>query len=82
MELEEQSEQLDGEILDVDLEIEITKQEAVNAGALSAALTTFVICIWKPHPKSNTNSYSFESISWCGPLTRSAFHSSMGRTPQ
>ena len=41
MELEEQSEQLDGEILDVDLEIEITKQKAVNAGALSASLTTF-----------------------------------------
>ncbi len=41
VELEEQSEQLDDEILDLDLEIEATKRKAVNAGALSASLTTF-----------------------------------------
>jgi site-specific DNA recombinase len=39
--LEEQSEQLDDEILDLDLEMEATKRKAVNAGALSASLTTF-----------------------------------------
>jgi chromosome segregation ATPase len=41
VELEEQSEQLDDEILDLDMEIEATNRKAVNAGALSAALTTF-----------------------------------------
>jgi len=41
VELEEQKEQLDDEILDLDIEIEATKQKAVNAGALSASLTTF-----------------------------------------
>jgi site-specific DNA recombinase len=41
VELEEQSEQLDVEILDLGMEIEATKRKAVNAGALSASLTTF-----------------------------------------
>jgi len=40
-ELEEQSEQLDDEVLDLDMEIETTKKKAVNASALSASLTTF-----------------------------------------
>ena len=41
VELEEQSEQLENEILDLDMEIDATKKKAVNANALSASLTTF-----------------------------------------
>ena len=41
VELEEQKEQLDDEILEIDLEIETTKQKAVSAQSLSGALTTF-----------------------------------------
>ena len=41
VELEEQSEQLEAEILDLDIEIETTNEKVVNADALSASLTTF-----------------------------------------
>ena len=41
VELEEQSEQLENEILDLDMEIDAIKKKAVNANALSASLTTF-----------------------------------------
>ena len=41
VELEERKEQLDGEILQVDLEIETAKQKAVSAQSLTDSLTTF-----------------------------------------
>ena len=41
VELEEQKEQLDAEILEVDIEIEATKQKAVSARSLTDSLTTF-----------------------------------------
>jgi site-specific DNA recombinase len=41
VELEEQKEQLDDEILEVDLEIDATKQKAVSARSLTDSLTTF-----------------------------------------
>ena len=41
VELEEQKEQLDDEILQIDLEVETTKQKAVSAQSLTDSLTTF-----------------------------------------
>ena len=41
VELEEQKEQVDDEILQIDLEIEATKQKAVSAQSLTESLTTF-----------------------------------------
>jgi site-specific DNA recombinase len=41
VELEEQKEQLDDEVLQIDLEIEATKQKAVSAQSLTESLTTF-----------------------------------------